>query len=240
MNDLSTTGNDRIRPGGNLSPFDAITLEIEDLYLEAGQWADGSAIENQAQCDALDELDKALLDAGKRLDVVRVGEKKPLDDLIDAIQTRFNPFIQPKKGKVDIARAALNPLRAAFKERERQRLSAIAAQAAAEAAEVQRKAQEAMQASSGNLAAREEAERILNDAKIAQSDAKRTAKAATVGLGLRTYYRAELTDLNAAIRHYWPTHKAEFEQLVCDLASRQAGAGVTIPGFVIREERKAL
>lgn len=58
----------------NITPFDEIVLEIEDLFAEAENWADGTSIENQAQCDALDVLDKSLLDAGKRLDALRVEE----------------------------------------------------------------------------------------------------------------------------------------------------------------------
>lgn len=227
--------------GKNITPFDEITDEIAGLYDEAKNWADGSPIDSQAQCDALDVLDKSLFEAGKKLDALRVAEKKPLDEQIDAIQARYNPFIQPKKGKVDLARAALNPLRAAWKEAERRRKEALAAEAAREAQEAQRKAQEAMQASAGNLEAREAAERVVNDAKIAEQDARRTAKAATTGLGLRTTYRADLTNLNDAIKHYWGARRDDFEALVIRLAADDVRAGVrTIPGFTIHEEHKAL
>ena len=109
MNLHVTTDSQPLR---NITPFDELVLEIDDLFAEAANWADGSPVENQAQCDALDVLDKALLDAGKRLDALRVEEKRPLDEQVQAIQDRYNPFIQPKKGKVDLARSALNPVRA--------------------------------------------------------------------------------------------------------------------------------
>ncbi len=244
MNDsapLSVTGNDRIVPGGNMSPFDVLTCEIEALYDEARNWADGAQIETQKQCDALDALDKALFEAGKKLDALRVEEKRPLDEQIEAIQARYNPFIQPKRGKVDLARGALNPLRTAWKDRERKRKEALAAQAAQEAAEAERKALEAMQASTGDLAAREEAERLANDARIARQDARRTAKAATTGLGLRTSYRPVLTDLSAAIRHYWGSRRPAFEELVMGLAAEDVRAGQReIPGFVVEEVKGAL
>jgi len=226
--------------GTNMTPFDEVVAEIEDLYAEAGNWADGSPIDNQAQCDALDVLDKSLLDAGKRLDALRVEEKRPLDEQVQAIQDRYNPFIQPKKGKVDLARSALNPLRAAWKDAERRRKEAEAAKARAEAEEEARKAEEAMRASAGNLAAREQAEEQVAYAKDAAKFAAEKDKAATTGLGLRTSYRAELTDLNAAIKHYWPLQRQAFADLVSDIANREAGAGVEIPGFRIIEERKAL
>lgn len=226
--------------GKNITPFDEAVDTIQSLYDEAKNWADGSAIENQEQCDALDVLDKALMDAGKRLDGIRVSEKKPLDDQIDAIQARFNPFIQPKRGKVDMARAALNPIRAGWRQKVADERAAIAEKARLEFEEEQRKAREAMQASAGDLEAREAAERKLEDAKIAEADMKRTAKAATTGLRLRTTYHAELTDLGAAIKHYWPTHKQAFADLVLDIANRQAGAGIEIPGFRVIEEKRAI
>lgn len=225
----------------NITPFDEITIEIEDLYAEAGNWADGTPIETQQQCDALDVLDKALLDAGKRLDALRVEEKRPLDEKIQAIQDRYNPFIQPKKGKVDIARAALNPLRAAWKERERQRKEAEAEQARREAEQVRVEAERLMRESAGNLAAREDAEHMLASAKIAEKDAKKATKAATTGLGLRTEHKVEIVDLNAAARHYWAANKSRFELLVYDLASEDVRRGArTIPGITVTEIKKAL
>jgi len=225
----------------NITPFDEIIMEIDDLYDEAKNWADGTPIETQAQCDELDKLDKMLLDAGRRLEVLRVEEKRPLDEQVQAIQDRYNPFIQPKKGKVDLARQSLNPLRAAFKDAERRRKEAIAEQARIEAEEATRRAQEAMKASAGNLEAREAAERDLEDARIAQADAKRTAKAATTGLGLRPSFHPELQDLSAAIKHYWASRRGEFEALVLRLAAEDVRGGARdIPGFQIIEERKAL
>lgn len=225
----------------NITPFEEITLEIEDLFSEASNWADGTPIENQQQCDALDTLDKSLLDAGKRLDALRVEEKRPLDDQVQAIQDRYNPFIQPKKGKVDLARAALNPVRAAWKERERQRKEAAAAKAREEAEAARVEAERLMRESAGNLEARVDAEHMLNSAKLAERDAKKADKAATTGLGLRTTYQVEVTDLNEAIKHYWKTNRGDFAALVQSLATGDVQRGVrTIPGITITEIRKAL
>lgn len=228
-------------PRRNMTPFDEVTEEILSLYEEAKNWADGEPITSQKQCDALDVIDKALLDAGKRLDALRVEEKRPLDEQVQAIQDRYNPFIQPKKGKVDIARSTLNPLRAAWKDAERLRKEALAEEARREAEAAQRKAQEAMRASAGNLEARERAEAVANDAEIAAQDAKRMHKQATQGLGLRTTHSVSLSDLSAAIKHYWSTRQVEFASLVVSLAEDDVRRGVrSIPGFTITEERKAL
>lgn len=225
----------------NISPFDELVLEIEGLFDEAKNWADGTPIENQAQCDALDKLDKALLDAGKRLDALRVEEKRPLDEQVQAIQDRYNPFIQPRRGKVDQARAALNPVRAAWKDAERKRKEAAAAAERAEAERVKQEAERLMRESTGNLAARVDAEHMLASAKLADQSAKHLEKAATTGLGLRTTYRAELTDLAAATKHYWATRREDFIALLITLAEADVRAGKrSIPGFNIIEERKAL
>lgn len=225
----------------NMTPFDEVALEIDDLYAEAAEWADGSPIENQAQCDALDTLDKALLDAGKRLDALRVEEKRPLDEAVQAIQDRYNPYVQPKKGRVDLARSCLNPLRAAWKAAEAKKKADAAEKARLEAIAEKAKAEEMIRASAGNLVAREAAEEQLSTAKEAEKFAARQEKRATTGLGLRTTYEATITDLNAAIKHYWPTRKADFQEFVQGLADEDVRRGVReIPGVTVTENRKAL
>jgi len=225
----------------NITPFDEIVLEIEGLYDEAKNWADGTPIESQEQCDALDSLDKKLLDAGKRLDALRVEEKRPLDEQVKTIQDRYNPFIQPGRGKVDKARTALNPARAAWKKHLADEKAAAALKARLEAEELRRKADEEMRASAGNLEARERAEVQLETAKYAEGFADRQEKRATTGLGLRTTYRPEIADLNAAIKHYWATRRDDFAALVLVLAADDVRAGKrTIPGITVHEERKAI
>ena len=232
---------DQIAHGKNITPFDEAVLELEDLLTEARAWADGEPITTQEQCDALDKLDKAIAAAGKKLDALRVEEKRPLDEQVDAIQARFNPYIQPKKGKVDIARAALNPPRAAFKA-EQARIKEEAARKAREEAEaLARKAEEEIRASKGNLEAREKAEETLALAKDAEGFAKRQEKRAETGNGLRTIYRPTLVDLNAAIKHYWSTRRDDFADLVQGLAAADVRNGKReIPGFEITAESKAL
>lgn len=239
---MSTATAERAEtPRRNITPFDEIILEIDDLYSEAANWADGSPLENKEQCDALDDLDKKLLDAGKRLDALRVEEKRPLDEQVQAIQDRYNPYIQPKKGRVDIARSCLNPVRAAWKESERKRKEEAAAKARAEAEAEKRKAEEAIRASAGNLAAREAAEEQLATAKEAEKFANRQERLATTSTGLRTTYTASITDLSAAIKHYWAERKVEFEALVQRLADEDVRRGLrTIPGITITEDKKAV
>ena len=230
-----------VQPLRNITPFEELSLEAEDLYAEAKNWADGEPIQTQAQCDALDKLDKAIADVVKRLDALRVEEKAPLDEQVQAIQDRYNPLIQPKKGKLVLAREALNGPRAAFKA-EQARIKEDAARKAREEEErLRRDAEEAIRASAGNLEAREQAEEKLALANDAAAFAKREERRATTGLGLRTTYRAELTDLNVAIKHYWAAKRDEFSTLVQQLAADDVRSGKReIPGFIIHEEKKAL
>src|SRR5690554_4940301 len=90
--------------GHNNPPSDPVdeALElIDSLYDEAKHWADGEPITSEEMHDAITKLYDSLHEAGKTADALRVEAKKPLDEQIKAIQDRFNPFIQPKKGKID-------------------------------------------------------------------------------------------------------------------------------------------
>jgi hypothetical protein len=227
-------------PGHNQSPFDAIKQEIEDLFDEARHWADGEPIPDQATHDAIERLRDSIHEAGKRADALRVEEKRPLDEQVKAIQDAYNPLIQPKRGRVDMAKSALDALLTPWRTRIAQEKAAEAARVA-EAAEAARvAAQEAIRASSGNLAAREEAEELLADAKKLERGASRAWKSATVGTGLRTTYRADLINVDEALDHYWKTHQGAFEDLVRELAASDVRAGKrTIPGFAVVEEKRA-
>lgn len=242
--ELSTTGNDRIRPGGNMSPFDAITLKIEELYEEAKNWADGEAITSQEVADAITVIYDALHDAGKEAEALRVEEVKPLDEAKAAIQAKFHPLIgdtKAGKGKVVLGKAALNALLTDWRAEVKRQKDAAALKARLEAEEEARKAQEAIRASSGDLEARERAEEQLALAKEAERYASKLEKKADVGNGLRTVWVPELTDLNAAIKHYWAAKRDRFEALVSDLATEDVRSGArAIPGFVIHETKKAI
>lgn len=237
MNALSETGNDRIKPGGNLSPFDAVVLEIEDLYAEAANWADGTPIENQEQCDALDALDKALLAADKKREALRKADVKPLDDAKKAIQALHKPV----EAKVARARDALNKPRSEWKAKVEAEKRARAEQAAREAEEERVKALAAMRSSSGDLEAREAAEEQLAFAKEAEAFAKREQKRADTGNGLRTVWQVEMTDQRAAIGAMFKQHPQAFIDLAQDLAEKAVRAGARkIEGFTITEEKKAI
>lgn len=239
---LSDSGNDRIAMGGNLPP-DVMAFNIIDAYYdEARNWAsDGFKIENQAQADEIDALDKALLKAQQDADELREAEKKPHDDASKAVQAKYNPYVQKDKGKTYVARGVLKSLLTAWRV-EQQRIAEEKARKAREEADAERRAaEEAMRASSGDLEAREQAEQQVEAAKQAERVAKKADKAATTGTGLRTSWVPKLTDRNAAIKHYWAKDPGAFERLVMDMALTEVRHGIrTIPGFEIEEVKVAI
>ncbi|MBZ9921668.1 hypothetical protein LB579_28635 [Mesorhizobium sp. BR1-1-7] len=229
-------------PGiGHNNPPDPITealSAITDLYDEAKNFADGEPIDSEAMHDTVTALRDAIHEAGKAADALRVEAKKPLDEQIAAIQDRFNPAIQPKKGMVDRAKASLAELLAAWRKQEADRKAAIAAAARLEAERIAKEAQDAIRASAGNLAAREEAEALLVEAKQAEKKAKRDDKAATSGLGLRTVWRAELVDVEKALDWCYGRDPDAFRALCQSQADTVVRAGMRmVPGFRVWEDK---
>lgn len=236
--------NPRAVIGGNHPPeptaFDIIKQEIEDLFEEAKNWADGEPIASQEIHDQIERLRDGIHDAGKRADALRVDEKRPLDEQVKAVQDKFNPLIQPKKGKVDLAKSTLDSLLTPWRNKVAAEKAAEAARIAEEAAAATRAAQAAIQQSSGNLAAREEAEELLAEAKALEKTAKRADKAASTGLGLRTVWRVELVDIEKALDWAYGRAADEFLAVAQRNAEEAVRAGVRqVPGFVVREEKVA-
>lgn len=224
----------------NQPPYVAIFTEIDDLYEEAKNWADGEAISSQEMHDAIEKLYDGLHEAGKRADALRVEEKKPIDDKVKEIQDRYNKYIQPKKGRVDLAKSTLGALLAPWRKKVADEKAAEAAKQAAEAAAALAEAQAAVRSSSGNLAAREEAEELLADAKKLERGAKRADKAATTGTGLRTVWNVNIADEEKALDWAFTHAPGEFIAMALSLAEEQVRGGVrSIEGFSIVEDRVA-
>jgi hypothetical protein len=222
------------------TPFDAIKQEIEDLFDEAKHWADGEPITSPEMHDAIEKLRDSIHEAGKRADALRVEEKKPLDDKIKDIQDAYNPLIQPKRGKVDLAKSTLDTLLTPWRTKVAQEKAAEAARVAKAAEDARLAAQEAIRASSGNLAAREEAEQALAEAKALEKTAKRWDKAATTGTGLRTVWDVTLVDEEAAMDWLWARAKTEVLAVAQKNAEEAVRGGVrSVPGFKVEERKVA-
>jgi len=217
--------------GHNKSPLDA----IQDLYDEAMNWLDGEPLTTKKQHDTLIELIRALRSARTAADEARKEEAKPFDEGKRAVQDKYNPFIQPKKGMVDraiaTAKQVLEPYlleQARIKRENDERLMADAHQSMKEAID-------AMQASSGNLEEREEAERRLADAEEQEKVAKRTAKK-NIAKGATSRWDVELHYPVDAVRHYWIYQPDAIYDVLIKLARDDVRRGKReIPGFEIKE-----
>lgn len=238
---LSDTGNERIAMGGNAPPaIDAFASHVEDLRLEAGVWLDGKAVENAAEAEGLNTLLDLARKTAKDADAARAEEKKPHLDAAKEVDGRWKPIIDAANRIVDCCKVTLTPWNVA--EQRRKDAEAAAARAAAEAeAEARRiAAAEALEANAGSIEAREQLDQVEASLKAAEKIARKAEKEAAGTSRLRTTYRPEVTDLSAAIKHYWTADKEAFSALVLELATRDVRAGKrAIPGITIHEEQKA-
>lgn len=226
------------------SAYETIKQEIEDLFDEAKNFADGDAIDSAALAEAVTELHDKLHEAGKRADEVRKDEAKPHDDAKAEIQTRYNKLIgntkTSGKGKVVLGKEVLQGLLTPWRNKVAAQKEAAARLAREEADRIIREAQEAMQASKGNLEAREQAEELVKEAKQADRWAKREDKAATTGTGLRSVWHCDLVDEGIALDWAYGRAPERFKAVVQAMAEEAVRAGMRqVPGFNVREERVA-
>ena len=234
----------------NATPFDLLAEHLEDLIAEARNFADGEPVANQGQADAVSALIENLRIGAKDADAQRVLENKPHDEAKAAVQAKYAPLIADPKNKnpgkvwkaIDALKACLQPYLAKLdaEKREAERLAREAAdKAARDAAEAMR------QAHASNMAARDEAEALVEQAEAARKAADAAAKDkahATGGsraMGLRSVWKATLTDSHAAAAHYWRTNPDAFTGLLQKLADDDVRAGKrSVPGFDVIEERR--
>lgn len=226
------------------TPFEAIKVHMDDLLVEARNWADGKPVENDAQAGEIDRLIDDLRKAEKAADDARKEEVAPLDVQRDAIQDRYNEYIAPlknkKPGRLSMALAALKATVEPWRKAKLAEAAAAAEAARLEAARAAEEAAAAVRNAAGDLTAREAAEDMVRAAEDAQRAAKVATKAATTGTGLTTFWRAEMTSQKAAILHYMNTDPEQFVALAQRLADADVYAGKrSIPGFNVIEDKRA-
>lgn len=216
----------------------AIFQEIDDLFDEAKNFADGEPIDSEALHDAMTDLRDRLHKAGAAAEALRKDAVKPHDDAKAAIQLVYNPYVKDKTGKVALGKSAIDALTGAWRVAKAAAAQAEARRIADEAAEAKRLADAAIQSSSGNLAARAEAEELLASAKKLEKTAKRTEKSATTGTGLVTRWVAVMVDEGAALDWAYARAKDEFLAVVQSNADTAVRGGVrVVPGFKVEEQK---
>lgn len=232
--------NERAAIGGNNPPPEmAFSLSIDDLYDEAKNFIDGTAIETQGQADAIGVIVSSLKKIRKDADAARAEEKRPHDEAAKAVQAKWKPLLDKADRAVAAAQKPLTDYLLRL-ERERQ-------QEAQRLAEEASKADEQAQAAMQNIASLDDAERAEELAKEADKlakAAKRTDKAKSHvagmdrAIGLRSYWRATIVDPVAFGKWAWMHRRTEYMEFLESLAASEARAGVNIDGLTIEQLRK--
>lgn len=245
--------NERAVIGGNNPPapmttYEAVKINILDLYEEAKQWLDGTPIETQEQADAVNTLKDSIKKAKKAADEAYEEEVRPHQETVKEIQARYNELTGKNKSITGLAIKAEEACNAALKpylielDRQQQEKARIARE---EADRLQREAQEAMrQRAAANLSQRIEAERLADEAKAAAvtaaqaEKAKAHAKGDARATGLRTVYRPVLENAKEAAAWVWVDRNDELMAFIQELAEKAVRGGAkTIPGFTVLEEK---
>lgn len=232
------------------TPFDDVKAEIEGLYDEAKQWLDGEPVTNQGMADGLNKLIGMIREAEKKAEALRKEEAKPFDDGKAEVQARYNPLIAKGKGLTAMAlEAAKNALTPWLEKLDREKREAEA-KARAEAEEAAKRAAEAFRLSDqADLAAREEAERLAEEAKQKDIAARRAAndKAQAKGgtgraTSLRTFHTPEIRDYTAFARWCWQNRRQEMQAFLDEVAQRlvREQPERAVEGMVVHVERRAV
>lgn len=232
-----------------VSPFEAVKVHIDDLLVEARNWADGTVIETQAQADDLSRLIEDLRLAISAADEARIAEKAPYDLKVSEIQERYNALIADNKtlkGTAVVATASLKATLKVFLDAEEAKRVAAAEIARAAARKAEEEAAAALRAAEPtNLEAVEEAEALVVTARQANAAATRIenarpqARGGSRAMGLRKSWVAVMTERRAALLHYveaQPDALAAFLQSLADTDVREGKR--QIPGFTIVPDAK--
>lgn len=228
-----------------VEPFDAMDAHIADLMETAKGFLAGEPVETKEMADVVAKLIDEGRKASKDADALRKEEAKPFDDGKKAVQEKWKPIIARCDLVVDTAKKALVPYQLKL-EREQ-------AEAAAKAREeAERARQEAIAAEraardAADLEAAERAEELRKVAYKADRAANKAEKATPTiaveggrGIGLRSYWIAEITDRREVLKHYMLSQPEALAAWLLDQAQKDVDAGKrTIPGCVVREDRRA-
>lgn len=213
-------------------PEAAFGLHIDDLFSMLSDSLAGGDIADDKQEAAIDALLDDFRKASKDADAARAAEKKPFDEAAKAVQAKWKPITEKADRGVTACKAALTPYRIA-----KQRAADEAARKAREEAEAREKAAIEALRKSEDLEAKFAAEQELEASKKLAAVANKIDRAPK---GLRTSYRAEITDRKAALLHYLARSPERFEALIQQMADEDArGTRAPVPGIVFHEEKKA-
>src|SRR6187551_2387581 len=114
----------------NPPPFEAFSLDVDDLFATAKDFLDGQPIETEGQAESVAAILDHARKTWKAADEQRKVEKRPHDDAAQAVQDQWNPLLARVKKVETVAKAASGAW--LVKLDNEQRAAAAAAQAEAD------------------------------------------------------------------------------------------------------------
>lgn len=233
----------RDRQGGNNPPPIVTISDCIDALHETV--ASITAITDEDQARDVAETIAEIRAAEKQADDERTAQKAPHLSAGRAVDAAWKPVID-KAGRAKNAALAAQTVWLKAQEAARERREAIARHAADAMAEAARKAHAA--ANPADLEQVEAAEAALEQARKADAAANAVAAARTTAkgygdaraVGLRTYYRADVTDPAEFARYLWRNHNAEYLVWLATVAARMVAADkCNLPGVIAVAEQRA-
>ncbi|MCC6508894.1 MAG: hypothetical protein IT423_07290 [Pirellulaceae bacterium] len=216
----------------NPPPYEALSMHIEDLFVLVSDSLTGGEVTTDDQDAALDALLDDVRKAKKDADAARVVEKKPHDEAAKAVQERWKPILDRCDAATGEIKRVLTPYRNA-----KQKAKDEAARIAREEAEAKEKAAREVLQQSDSLEEKFAAEEQLKQASKLTKIANRIDREAT---GLRTSYRAEVTDYGKLLAHYKITRPDALKAWLDSEAQTDVRMGCRVlPGVIVHEERSA-
>lgn len=207
-------------------------IHIEDLFALISDTVAGAEVTTDEQEAALDNLLDDVRDARKAADADRVEEKRPHDEAAKAVQAKYKPLLDRCDMAAETIKRLLTPYRTA-----KQKAKDDAARKAREEADARLQAAQIALREPDDMEARFAAEQDLSAARKLTAVANKIDREAT---GLRTSYRAEVTDYTAFARWAWAQRRDECQRFFDELAALEGKRGpVSIPGMIVHTERKA-
>lgn len=207
--------------GSNLpeDPFERLKLQIEAEKAEVETFLK-TPITDQTTADQAASWSVRIAGLAKDAEDLRVAEKKPFDNLANAVQAKWKPLVDLGNSLKTKLKNHLTPF---LVEQERQRVAAQRAE------EEKRRAEEAERAGVDATPAPTSAA----PAKVANATAGRHG----AKVALQTVKVAVIADYDKALMAL-KDHR-EMKELVQQLANRAAKAGIPLDGVTISEEKKA-
>lgn len=215
-------------------PIDEALAPFGNFISEAENWLDGTAVENESQMKAVDDLTKQLKTAKKAVEAAEESEAKPFYDQWKSAKARYKPTLDDLDRMVKCLVAAVDVFKrklAAEKEVKRKEAERLAW-------EETRKAQEAARlADASNIEAQRAAAAQADAAEAAQRAAQAAAKDAVKGL--RTVTRYEISDHRALLNWIAKNHRDAVTAFIEEWARRNHKENTSADGLRVWTEKEA-